>query len=235
MYAITRKKDKLQAKFEIRADTSDENSILEVWKKNSYQRKLFQVEKNERWLDLGSNIGSFTVYAALKGCTVRAYEADEYNAGATDANIHWNSLTGVARVQRAAIVHDGYEGGHVSFFVNERPMALRRHSIHQPKKNFTEIKVPAITFSELPLDHTDGIKMNIEGAEIELLERAKGFGAVRKLVFEYSWDKDPSIARFQAIVARLKTHFRVVDYNKRLPETENWVHYPPHIFVYCMV
>lgn len=222
----------------MRPGTSDEKAILEVWKNNSYQRKGFKVLPGERWLDLGANVGAFSVYAALKGCQiVGAYEADEINAQLCQRNLAANGIvvTPIGPVHRAAIVHDDFEDDHVKFYVNYRPMALRRHSIYQPKKNYTEITVPAIRFGSLPLAHVDGIKMNIEGVEIELLERVRDFGNVKKLVFEYSWDKDPSIARFQAIVARLRTHFRVVDWNKKLPDAPEWVHYPPNIFVYCQV
>src|SRR5688500_14823548 len=173
-YAITRKKDNLTGKFLIRPGTSDEKAILEVWKKNSYQRKEFQVEPGERWLDLGSNIGAFTVYAGLKGCQVQSYEADAYNAQATMDNAALNGLA--TTVLQAAIVHDDFEENHVKFYVNSRPMALRRHSIYQPKKNFDVVSVPAVRFSNLPLRSCDAVKMNIEGAELDLLERVRDFG-----------------------------------------------------------
>jgi FkbM family methyltransferase len=232
-YQIRRKKEKITGQFQIRPNTSDEKSILEVWKKNSYQRKEFRVEPGERWLDLGSNIGAFSVYAGLRGCDVIAFEADEYNAQATEANITLNRVSGV--VVRAAIMHDDYESNTVDFYVNSRPMALRRHSVYQPKKDFVVQSIPAIRFGDLPLDRVDAIKMNIEGAEIDLLERVRDYRGVKKFVFEYSFDKDPSIARFKSILARLRTHFDYVDHNKHVPDAVNWIHYPPNIFVYCKV
>lgn len=216
----------------MRPETSDFKAVLEVWKKNSYQRKSFQISSGERWLDLGSNIGAFSVYAGSKGGKILAYEADEFNAGATEENMQLNAING--RVIRAAIMPDTYLDPDVTFYVNSRPMALRRHSVYQPKKDFVAIKVPAVRWGSLPFSEYPNVKMNIEGSEIELLEAAQNFDGIQKLVFEYSWDKDPSIARFQAIIAKLKQHFTTVDYNKTIPAGPKWVHYPPNIFVYCL-
>src|SRR5271166_6051879 len=118
-YAITRKKDKITGKFNIRPNTSDEKAILEVWKKNSYQRKEFQIEKGEKWIDLGSNIGAFSVYAGLRGCSVAAYEADEYNRNATANNL---ILNGVASWSTSfgAVVHDDFTDHEIPFYINER-------------------------------------------------------------------------------------------------------------------
>lgn len=232
MIQIQRKKDNLTAKFLVRPETSDVKAVLEVWKKNSYQRKSFQISSGECWIDLGSNIGAFSVYAGSKGGRVLAFEADEFNAHATQENMDLNAING--RVIRAAIMPDTYVGETVTFYVNSRPMALRRHSIYAPKKDFVEIQVPVVRWGQLPFADYDCVKMNIEGAELELLESATSFQGVRKLVLEYSWDKDPSIARFQAIIAKLKQHFAYVDYNKTLPPGPKWIHYPPNIFVYCL-
>jgi len=49
-----------------------------------------------------------------------------------------------------------------------------------------------------------GAKMDIEGAEIEILER-KDFPRFKKLAFEYHFQVDPSLERFHAIMDRLKS------------------------------
>lgn len=205
-------------------------AIEEVWKKNSYQRKEFRVIPGERWLDLGSNIGAFSVFAGLRGCSVRSYEANADCAAMTSQNLSANGI--LPQVTLAAIVPDSVTADHVTFFQNHRPMAQRRHSLFEPKKDFITVRVPALRFKDLPLHGTDAIKMNIEGTEIQLLEEATDFGSVKKLVLEYSWDKDPSIDRYKALVTRLRQWFPYVDQNKRLPEGPKWVHYPPNIFMY---
>jgi len=220
-------------RFTARPDTSDIKAIEEVFKKKSYQRKDFRVGSGESWLDLGANVGAFSVYARSKGNRVCAVEAEATNHQILQQNLAVNEFHDV-QTYRAAVVHDDFEGDHITFYVNSRPMALRRHSIYQPKKDFQAVDVPVIRWSSLPFDQYPCVKMNIEGAEIDLLEHAKSFHGIQKLVFEYSWDKDPSIARFKAILDKLRGHFRYVDHNKRLPQTPNWTFYPPNIFVFCM-
>jgi FkbM family methyltransferase len=217
----------------VRAGSSDVKAIEEVWKKNSYQRKQFQLERGDNWMDLGCNVGGFTSFALAKGATnVLAYEAEATCARLAQNNIHLNG--GPVCVNYGAVVHDEYPTETIDFYVNSRPMAKRRHSIYQPKKDFHMVTVPAVRFGDLPFDQFDCVKMNIEGAEIELLEKARSFKGIRKLVFEYSFDKDPSIARFVAILDKLRTHFSYVDHNKKIPNAEKWIHYPPNIFVYCI-
>ena len=232
-FEIQKKKDKIQATFGVRQGSSDVKAIEEVWKKNSYQRKKFQIERYDNWMDLGCNVGGFSVFALKKGAAnVMAYEAEAKCASIAQANIVHNG--GSLTVNYGAIVHDEYQGNTIDFYVNSRPMAMRRHSIYQPKKDFDVVTVPTVRFKDLPFDQFDCVKMNIEGAEIELIDKAKSFHGIRKMVFEYSFDKDPSIARFQAVLDKLRTHFSYVDHNKKIPNAEKWTFYPPNIFVYCI-
>ena len=78
--------------------------------------------------------------------------------------------------------------------------------------------------------------MDIEGAEIPLLESldAATCKPLRKLVFEYTFDVDPSIPRFLAIVRRLKQWFPTVHYTKVNPKDKEYRHYPPCTMVYCV-
>lgn len=59
------------------------------------------------------------------------------------------------------------------------------------------------------------------GAEIDILEELKpeDYKGIDKVVYEYSFDIDPSIPRFLAIVEKLRKVFRLVHYTK-VNETE---------------
>lgn len=228
---IQRKKDGVTGIFTVRPGTSDIKAVEEVWKKNSYQRKAFQIGGGAKWLDLGANVGAFSVYAGAMGNEVMSFEAEPENAKRVVTNMTMNGLQ--AKVRHAAIVDDRYDKDHITFYVSSRPMALRRHSVYEPKKDFTKIQVPVVRWSQLPFDQYPNVKMNIEGCEIALLEHAEHFKGLQKLVFEYSWDKDPSIPRFNRIIEKLQRHFKEVTYNKRIPPGDVWPYYPPNIFVYC--
>lgn len=53
-----------------REGTSDLSAIDEVIGRRSYERKYFQILPGETWVDLGGNIGAFTVLASHIGASV---------------------------------------------------------------------------------------------------------------------------------------------------------------------
>ena len=85
----------------------------------------------------------------------------------------------------------------------------------------------------------DGVKMDIEGSEIEILEHISiqdwEKWNTKKLVFEYSFDRDKSIPRFFAIINNLKKYFTIVKYLKGInPNELEYNYYPPMTIVYCI-
>lgn len=184
---------------------------------------------------MGCNVGAFTVFAMAKSCDVISYEADVDNHELSIGNI--TSNYGSSKVLRAAIVPDSHQGRYVHFHVNNRPMALRRHSLYAPKKDYKTIEVPAIRFSEaitINPGHKN-VKMNIEGAEIDILNERPNLKILDKLVLEWSFDKDRRISTFKGTLDYLKTQFSYVDTNRSIKQgLVNWDYYPPNAFIYCM-
>ena len=78
-------------KFVFRKNTSDENVIKEILEKKAYSKKKidFKIESDDVWLDGGSHIGVFGLYAAQNGAKkVYCYEPETenykyYSAGIT--------------------------------------------------------------------------------------------------------------------------------------------------------
>lgn len=232
-FIIRRKEQAAPSVFHIRPGTSDEKAVLEVFKKNSYQRKRFWVQPGESWLDLGANIGAFSVFAASIGCKVQAYEADQTNAVHVAQNLAANGLCG--RVVRAAVMPDSYRAKTVRFHVCHRPMQLRRHSVFETKSPHRAVEVPVVRWSELPFEQFPCVKMNVEGVEIAIVQELAGHHGIRKLVFEWSFDKEPRLAVFRAALETLRRFFPYVDTNRtNLPDAELYTFYPPNAFVYAM-
>jgi hypothetical protein len=79
------------------------------------------------------------------------------------------------------------------------------------------------------------VKIDIEGAEIEILEQMDWKGTkVNKMVFEYSFDIDSYIPRFLKIIEKLRTYFDMVHYTK-VKETElHYKYFPAATLVFCM-
>lgn len=234
-FTIKHKQLKTDAQFFVRPGTSDVKAIEQVYRIQSYRRKAFAVEPGDKWLDMGANVGAFSVYAGQYGCEVISVEAEAVNAELTRMNIEANGRP--ARVLQQAVVPDDFVGDTIRFHVHtaNRPMALRRHSIYQPKKDFTTVDIPCRRFSTFAALGHDCVKMNIEGVEIAVLMAAHDFGWVRKMVLEWSFDKDPKIATLDSAMAKLRQHFSYVDINRKItPGLKEWTFYPPNAFIYCI-
>ena len=84
------------------------------------------------------------------------------------------------------------------------------------KRGATSIAVEVRAIDDLLKEHPDidCVKMDIEGAEVEILEKKKEWKGIRKLVFEYSFTLERDMAKFFRIVETLKQSFEVVKYPK---------------------
>lgn len=217
-------------KFDVRPYSSDEKAIQEVVVEGCYRRKYFNVEAGERWLDLGANIGAFSCYALSRGASVWAYEPEPTNAQLLDNNISINGFSGFT-LTRAAIVSDFVEERSVNLFLSDKHGAYWRSSLYN-HHNRRKITVPAVRISSI-LGGIDCVKMDIEGAEIDILYNLDDWQSVRKLVFEYHFDKLNSVPYFLWIAKRLKKHFTSVIHRKFKPDAVEYNYNPSGIVVFC--
>ena len=82
----------------------------------------------------------------------------------------------------------------------------------------------------------NGIKIDIEGAEIEILESMKPEdwpSSVTHLVFEYTFDVDPSVPRFRKIIENLGQHFSFIHHKKMAADLQEYKFWPPCVNVFC--
>lgn len=224
----------------VRKGTTDVKVVDEVIKRNVYEKPSigFKIEKEDRWLDLGANIGTFTLLCLSRGASVVAFEPEETNYHLLKKNVQENfGSTRRCRATRAA-VGTGVERS-VRLFLARDEKNKYRHSLYE-KRGRDAISVPHKNIhTVLDKYRPSAIKMDIEGSEIDILEaltpddyRQSG---VKKLVFEYSFDVDRSIPRFLSIVQRLRRFFRVVHYTKVKEHEEEYNYFPAMTIVYCLV
>lgn len=213
--------------FYARPGSSDEKTIREVVGKNVYEKRGFKIEPGERWLDLGGNIGAFSVLAASRGADVRTWEPDPSNVAQIRANLALNGLT--ANVRERCIVGDERKMATLNLWPDGQSW---RNSIVRNKRKTIPMEVFCDNFFSFA-QPDDCVKMDIEGSEIGILEAwPQGF-RVRKLVFEYSFDVDPSCARLRGILERLKAIFPNVKYSSQVDRIEEWKFFPPATMVHC--
>lgn len=190
-----------------RPGTTDENVIKEVIDNHCYRRVRldFDVEDGEKWLDLGANIGTFAVYCKLRGATAICYEPDadcfkllSYNA------------KGFECVNSAVTAEDNE---FITFYPSKGSDNYRG-SIFD--RNRTDgIQVPNTFVGSLQENFYDGIKLDIEGSELAILDQQL-LPSCNKCVMEYHTSRDGSWRALQKRIEYLREVFDHVQYPAEL-------------------
>jgi len=219
--------------FRIRNHTTDEKVIDEVIKKNIYQKKGVKFNKNQVWLDLGGNIGTFAVLCGKSSKQVYSYEPITQNFYLLKKNVESNKLTNVKCYQYAVnhkkreviyLCPTDYNHYQHSFFPNTNKW-IRRNLGSKGKK-----------FSDIMNKHKDVncLKMDIEGSEKEILEHISPYlPKLDIIIFEWSFRKDKSIKRFYDVIDELSKYYDI-KHNKVDRKEKEYNFYPEGVIVYCL-
>lgn len=196
-----------------REGTSDEKAVEEIYGRKSYDRKIINKKRfldGDHWLDLGAHIGIFTQYMLDKGAKhVYAYEPHPENFALLKKNVG----------KRATVVHAAVYGSQkpTHLYVAKRTENTWRHSV-LPVNGRESIPVKAIEIDRVLRQYKNikNIKMDVEGAELDILKALKPahLRRLRKIVFEYSTKH--GYAELKKIVKHLKHHGFRVKYPKSL-------------------
>jgi len=211
-------------KFYYREGFSDLKTFEEVIGKETYLKKEMTIQEGETWMDCGGNVGAFTLLACSKGAKVTVYEPDPYNCEMIKKNLELNGFE--AEVKQAALVHDQKKD--VILFIGNNNNVWRNSIVK--KWNNKGIKVPCLNFDE-EAKNFDFCKMDIEGAEMPILENTKR--VFKKLVYEWTFDIDGSLNRFRKVIDNQKEIYnKVIIQDKRYYELAD-EHIPKRFIVPC--
>jgi len=183
-----------------RENTSDLKTFEEVIGKDVYRKKGMTILPNEHWIDCGGNVGAFTLLACSLGAKVTVYEPDPNNCKMIEKNLALNNFD--AEIVCAGLVHN--ETKKANLYVGNNGNVWR-NSMYK-NWNGKGLKVDCVTFDKVIADKSC-VKMDIEGAEMPILENTKR--TFKKLVFEWSFDIDPSLPRFWNIIEKLQKKYKV--------------------------
>jgi len=150
-------------KFYVREDMdTDPVVIREIWEEDVYRMEDEYLNRGGVVLDIGANIGCFSVYCASKGAQVYAVEPEPNNLEVLKKNIELNGMQdkifvidyGVSNFNGVAVI-DNSGGG----------------STIKDNKPGSTIKI--ISFDDLlahfSIEEVDVLKIDIEGSEKELI------------------------------------------------------------------
>ena len=128
------------------------------------------VEEADIFVDLGANIGYFTLLAARhmgERGKIYAFEPEPTNYSLLLKNIEVNGYNNIIPVQKAV----SNTNGTVRFFLDR--VDTGGHTIYQPEGRKEFIEIESVTLDEFFKDkgfHIDVIKMDVEGAEAAALQ-----------------------------------------------------------------
>ena len=167
--------------FEIREGTSDYWIIDEVVRDDTYFQGFLTIEPGDIVVDIGAYIGPFSIYAASLGGKVYAYEPCLENFELLKKNIELNKAD-VAAFRNGVMgksgkmelcIREGYNYGASNFY---HPEWVNRQTVQ------------CITLQDIMkddnLEHIDFLKMDCEGAEVEILENFP-LEKINKISLEY--------------------------------------------------
>ena len=187
-------------RFFYRENTSDLKTFEEVIGKDVYQKKGMKILPDEEWIDCGGNVGAFTLLACSLGAKVTVYEPDPNNCAMIKKNLELNGFK--ANIMCAGLVHNQVKKANLYVGNNGN---VWRNSMYK-NWNGKGLKVDCVNFDEAVKDGVC-VKMDIEGAEMPILENTQR--RFKKLVFEWSFDIDPSLPRFWKIIEKLNENYKL--------------------------
>jgi FkbM family methyltransferase len=146
-----------------------------------YSTRLFKeiVRPGMTVVDVGACIGIYSMLAARNGATVLAFEPDKRNQHDLRENLQRNHLSGVTVIGKAAYASPGVQDWHA-----RRPAG---HSglFADYEDYFAVTQVETVRLDQL-IDRCDVLKIDVEGAELDVLEGAGGLLADARLLIEYA-------------------------------------------------
>ena len=161
--------------------------VYSIFMQEIYTPYYFPIEQNDLMVDIGANIGVFTVYAASRTRnTVYAFEPFPDNFKALEQNVRANRFHNVMPYQTAVCDRTGTE-----LFLDAG--VSQHHRLKKVALGTTEkyVEVPSITLQDFMdthhIEQIDFLKMDCEGSEgIILSSTPKDYlQRIRKIVMEF--------------------------------------------------
>ncbi len=189
IYRVHDKNNNLSAKFNVRKNTSDKFVIMETWKYNTYyNKKDFYNKRNLNIVDIGANIGAFTVYASMRAPDgkVFAFEPLSENFSVLNENVELNKSDNI-KTFKLGILDKNIR---IPIYLSEKNMNKGIGSVHKTNENIKEyIKCRSLKdiFEICGIKKIDLLKIDAEGSEYPILlnSDSKTLKKIDKIVLEF--------------------------------------------------
>ena len=197
--------------FLVRPNTTDIKIINEVVEKKVYLRH-FSISKNDNVVDIGAHIGSFSILASSLGGKVCAYEPYYGNFDLLRNNVFLNDVP-VKCFDVGVMGRGGWRNLHI------RRRNLGGCSFYTTDLDTIKVRCVLLrdVFHTNHIGVCDFLKLDCEGAELEILKSFKDFKRIRKIVIEGVGEKQG-----KEITELLPYKNSSYEYN---PATNIWFYY----------
>ena len=189
--------------FEVRGGTDDRHVLFEVFVREIYSSDL---PPNALVVDIGANIGAFTISAALRGARVLGFEPFPSNFAILQRNVELSEVR--AELFQLAVSSQTESR---ELFLPDREDYVARFSLH-PGRGERTIRVECTSLDDIVSEHklqrVDLLKLDCQGSEYEIL-----FGAapdtlnrIRSIIVECEVFPDRTDWSPEALTAFLSKH-----------------------------
>lgn len=193
------------------------------------------LNREDTWLDIGGHMGFFAIRMAKQFPRIEkviSYEALPHNVSFALENIKLNGVESRCEVVQKAISPTDEEK--IDFFISTDS---GKHSILKIRGR-ENISVPAININDAIRESgATAIKMDVEGAEYELIKAVTDWSQIRVIVVEWHFNalralrkgKDHRTQLFGEIMQILEENFDAI---RKLPNVAEGKNYITHFVAY---
>lgn len=172
----------------IRSKTSDRKIFNEIWLRQFYTPKTFEIKENDIIFDLGAHIGFFSVFAAIfaKKGMIYSFEPSPDSFELLKENIRLNNFLNIKLINKAIACKSGIR----EFILSDNASGNHFASFGGNQEN-KKITVQTINLEEFIKSNNisviDFLKMDCEEAEYEIIFNCSPeiFKIIKKISMEY--------------------------------------------------
>ena len=196
-------------KFRGRINSLDYLMIKETYIDRCYYRPGFEIKENDTIIDIGAQIGSFSIYAAQEAPRgiIYAYEPESDNFLLLSHNVRINNCNNVKIYKRAV----GLKGkGYLNCSTNVAGHSLSNILNPSRKTEIVECVSLQNIFESHDIHRCNFLKIDAEGCEYDILLNLPDnfFARIDKIVFEYHLFSDEAKQRLRELEDLLvRLHF----------------------------
>ena len=198
--------------FVVRNNTLDSFVVKEV---SGSEYKKLNLRSEDVCLDLGMNIGVFSVIASEKCKFLHSFEPEPTNFEIANQNLQMNNVKNVIPYNAAVVGNDDKE----RFLSVNKKQNKGTHSLIEKRGRYST-PVACMNINKI-IEETKPtvLKVDVEGAEYEILTAIKpeNFKNIREIIFEYHHAHLNDIKtkeKYKKLIGFLKSVFPNVDYKQ---------------------